>query len=268
MNKTLAAVSMIFVYSFSVFGQSSSAALSGRITDPSGAPVAAAQVRAINADTNARREASTADSGNYTIPLLPVGTYTVEVEARGFKIARRAGVILQIATSQELDFTLNIGDVTEVVNVEASAPLLETESHSTGAVIENRKIVELPLNSRTFYGLAYLVPGVMPPAQNSTLGYRGGFNVAGSSESSNNFTINGIDNNNDSINAPAFRPSVDSIEEFKVQTGTYAAEYGRASGGQVVVTTKSGTNAFHAGAFEFLRNQVLDARNFFTPPNF
>src|SRR5437879_3399991 len=183
MNKKLSCASFLaLLCSLSSFGQSSSAALSGRITDPSGAPVAAAQVRAINTDTNARRETSTAESGNYTIPLLPVGTYVVEVEARGFKVARRAGVILQIATSQELDFTLDIGDVTEVVNVEASAPLLETESHATGAVIENRKIVELPLNSRTFYGLAYLVPGVMPPAQNSTLGYRGGFNVAGSSE--------------------------------------------------------------------------------------
>jgi hypothetical protein len=212
----LGATSVALTFALSALGQSSSAALSGRVIDPSGAPVAGAQVRAINGDTNARRETTTGDSGTYAIPLLPVGTYSVEVEARGFKIARRPGLILQIATSQELDFALDIGEVSEVVNVEATAPLLETESHSTGAVIENRKIVELPLNSRTFYGLAYLVPGVMPPAQNSTLGYRGGFNVAGSSESSNNFTINGIDNNNDSINAPAFRPSVDSIEEFKV----------------------------------------------------
>src|SRR5260370_9057920 len=117
MNKNLlVAISLAVLCSLPSFGQSSSAALSGRITDPSGAPVAAAQVRAINADTNARREASTADSGNYTIPLLPVGTYTVEVEARGFKIARPAAVILQIATTQELDFTLDIGDVTEVLN--------------------------------------------------------------------------------------------------------------------------------------------------------
>ena len=268
MNRILfLAIPMALALACPAFSQSSST-LSGRITDPSGAPVAGARVRATNADTSARRETTTAESGTYTIPLLSVGTYAVEAEARGFKIARRAGIILQIATSQELDFKLDIGDVSEVVNVDATAPLLETESHSTGAVIENRKIVELPLNSRTFYGLAYLVPGVIPPAQNSTLGYRGGFNVAGSSESSNNFTINGIDNNNDSINAPAFRPSVDSIEEFKVQTGTYGAEYGRASGGQVVVTTKSGTNALHASGFEFLRNQVLDARNFFTPPNF
>src|SRR5215472_11834404 len=132
MNKTmLCAAAAALAVALSAFGQSSSAELSGRVTDPSGAPVAGAQVRAINADTNARRETTTGDSGTYTLPLLPVGTYSVEAEARGFKVARRTGVILQIATSQQLDITLDLGDVTEVVNVDAAAPLLETESHST-----------------------------------------------------------------------------------------------------------------------------------------
>ena len=265
-RKLIALVALAGMIGYGVWGQTSSASISGRINDPSGAPIAGARIRATNVETNLTREVTSADSGSYTIPLLPVGAYSIEVEAQGFKAVQRKGIVLQIATNQELNFSLQIGDVSEVVNVEASAPLLETETHSTGTVIENKKIVELPLNSRTFYGLAYLVPGVMPPAQNSTLGYRGGFNVSGSSETSNNFTVNGIDNNNDSINAPSFRPSVDSIEEFKVQTGMYSAEYGRSSGGQVVVTTKSGTNVLHGSAFEFLRNQVLDARNLFTPP--
>jgi hypothetical protein len=125
----------------------------------------------------------------------------------------------------------------------------------------------MPLNSREFYALALLVPGVAPPAQGSLLSFRGGFNVAGASELNNNFTLNGLDNNNQLLSAPAYRPSIDAIQEFKILTGTYSAEYGRNSGGQVIITTKSGTNQFHGNAFEFLRNQVLDARNFFAPPN-
>ncbi len=264
MSKRIIGLFCVLGFASGLWAQTSSSSINGRVTDPSGSAIVGARVRATNVATNVSREALSAESGSYTIPLLQVGDYTVEVEAKGFKALQRKNVVLQTATNQDLDFVLQIGDVSELVNVEASAPLLETEVHALGTVIENKKIVELPLNSREFYSLAYLMPGVMPPAQSSTLGYRGGFNVSGSSETSNNFMINGIDNNNDSINAPSFRPSVDSIQEFKVQTGMYSAEYGRSSGGQVVVTTKSGTNAFHGSAFEFLRNQVLDARNIFT----
>src|SRR5439155_25329318 len=110
-------------------------------------------------------------------------------------------------------------------------------------------------------------PGVAPPAQNSILSFRGGFNVAGASELNNNFTLNGLENNDQLLSAPAFRPSVDAIQEFKILTGVFPAEYGRNSGSQVIVTTKAGGNEFHGSAFEFLRNQVTDAKNFFTPSN-
>src|SRR5262249_14237966 len=112
-----------------------------------------------------------------------------------------------------------------------------------------------------------LVPGVAPPAQGSILSFRGGFNVAGSSELNNNFTLNGLENNDQLLSAPAFRPSVDAIQEFKILTGVFPAEYGRNSGSQVIVTTKAGTNALHGSAFEVLRNQVTDAKNLFTPIN-
>jgi Carboxypeptidase regulatory-like domain/TonB dependent receptor/TonB-dependent Receptor Plug Domain len=255
----------LFLLTSIVYGQNPTASITGQVRDQSGGAVPGARVRVINTATNGTRATLTGSDGSYALPLLPIGIDSVTVEASGFKTDQRKGVELQIDQKAEMNFTLQLGEVNDVVNVESEAPLLQTESHSTGTVIENKKIVELPLNSRTFYSLAYLVPGVMPPATNSTLGYRGGFNVAGSSESSNNFTLDGIDNNNDSINGPGFRPSVDSIQEFKVQTGMYSAEYGRSSGGQVVVTTKSGSNALHGTAYEFLRNQVLDARNFFTP---
>jgi Carboxypeptidase regulatory-like domain/TonB-dependent Receptor Plug Domain len=257
-----------FLWSAGVLpGQNSTASLSGVVHDPSGAAVAGAIIRATNTATNVSRSTKSNDTGSYVLTEIPVGDYRLDVSATGFKIANITGITLQIDQKSTLDVKLEIGQSSEVVNVVESVPMLQTEAHSTGAVIDNQKIVELPLNSRTFYSLAYLVPGVVPPAQNSTLGYRGGFNVAGASEASNNFTLNGLDNNDEAINAPSFRPSVDAIGEFKVLTGLYSAEYGRSSGGQVVVVTKSGTNQFHGTAFEYIRNQVVDARNFFTPAN-
>lgn len=247
------------------YSQNPTASLNGVVRDPSGAPVAGARVTAINQATNFSRASLTIDTGTYTFTEIPVGTYRVDAVAAGFKTANLTGVTLQVDQRSTLDIALEIGQASEVVNVVESAPLLQTDSQSTGAVIDNQKITELPLNSRTFYSLAYLVPGVVPPAQNSTLGYRGGFNVAGASESSNNFLLNGLDNNDEAIDAPSFRPSVDAIAEFKVLTGLYSAEFGRSSGGQVVVVTKSGTNQIHGTAFEFVRNQIFDARNFFTP---
>ena len=127
----------------SLWGQTSNASISGRVTDPSGAPISGARVRATAVATNVSHEAVSAESGSYTIPLLPVGEYSVEVEVAGFKAIQRKGVILQTATNQELDFPMQIGEVSDVVNVESSAPLLETEMHATGTVIENKKIVEV-----------------------------------------------------------------------------------------------------------------------------
>ncbi|MBI3950996.1 MAG: TonB-dependent receptor, partial [Acidobacteria bacterium] len=147
--------------------------------------------------------------------------------------------------------------------VVGEAALTQSETSDLGAVIDERKILDLPLNGREFSQLAILVPGVYVPAQDSRLSDRGGFNVAGSRETENNFLLDGVDNNDQGINNLAYRPSIDSIQEFKVQTSMYSAEFGRGSGGQVNVLTKGGTNEFHGTAFEFLRNDNLDARNFF-----
>jgi len=243
--------------------QTPTATVTGQVRDSSGAAVPGARVVARNIQTNIEREAVTSENGDYTIPLLNVGEYQVSVEKQGFKKAVQTGLVLQVDQKARLDFTLQIGQVSESVEVTAAASLVQTDSASVGTVIDNKRVLELPLNSREFYALALTAPRVLPPAQGSTLSFRGGFNVAGSSEVSNNFTLNGIDNNDTGINGPSFRPSIDAIQEFKMLSGIYSAEYGRNSGGQVVINTKSGTNQFHGTAYEFLRNQALDARNFF-----
>ncbi len=247
--------------------QDTTATIAGQVQDASGGGIPGARVTAHNQQTGLERSVVTGESANYTLPLIPIGTYDVAAEKEGFRKLLQTGVILQLDQHARVDFKLQIGATNDSVQVTAEVPLTQTDSSSIGSVIDNTKVVELPLNGRQFYNLALLVPGVAPPAQGSILSFRGGFNVAGASELNNNFTLNGLDNNNQLLSAPAFRPSIDAIQEFKILTGVFPAEYGRNSGSQVIVTTKSGTNSFHGTAFEFVRNQIFDAANFFTPSN-
>ena len=262
---TLRAICAACFLSFTAPAQGPGASVSGEVRDPSGAIISAAKVTVRNVATNVTRETATDNAGLFVVRSLQPGSYEVVVESPGFKREVRSGVVLQVDQEARINCDLQLGSTTEAVTVEAAAAVTATETASTGQVIENKKVVELPLNSREFYGLALLAPGAYQPAQNSTLGFRGGFNVAGANETNNNFSVNGIDNNDTGINGPSFRPSVDSIQEFKLLTGIFPAEYGRNSGSQVVVVTKSGTNQFHGGLFEFVRNQKLDAKNLFTP---
>ncbi|HEY2016407.1 MAG TPA: TonB-dependent receptor [Bryobacteraceae bacterium] len=247
--------------------QENTATITGQALDASGAAVPGARIVARNVETGIQRATVTADTGDYTIPLLPIGTYEVSADKNGFKRYIQSGLVLQVDQHARVDIQLQIGAASESVMVTAEAPLTQTDTSSVGSVIDNQKVVEMPLNGRQFYSLALLVPGVAPPAQGSILSFRGGFNVAGSSELNNNFTLNGLENNDQLLSAPAFRPSVDAIQEFKILTGVFPAEYGRNAGSQVIVTTRSGGNKFHGSVFEFLRNQVTDAKNYFTPAN-
>ena len=247
--------------------QENTATITGQVLDASGAGIPGAKVVAHNVQTGLERTVTTGDTATFTLPLLPIGTYDVTAEKEGFKRSIQQGVVLQLDERARVDFQLQIGSATESVQVTAEVPLTQTDTSSIGSVIDNQKVVEMPLNGRQFYSLALLVPGVAPPAQGSILSFRGGFNVAGSSELYNNFTLNGLENNDQLLSAPAFRPSIDAIQEFKILTGVFPAEYGRNSGSQVIVTTRAGTNALHGSVFEFLRNEVTDAKNFFTPPN-
>ncbi len=253
-----------FFFSLNLIAQGPTASVTGDVRDPTGAVVAGAKVTALHTATGVSRSTLSDTSGGFVIPALPPGSYEFSAESSGFKRELRSGVVLQVDQQTRLDFQLQLGASSDVVNVEAGAPVTETESASTGEVIDNKKVVELPLNGRQFYSLALLAPGAYQPAENSTVGYRGGFNVAGANETNNNFSVNGIDNNDSGINGPTFLPSIDSIQEFKLLTGIFPAEYGHSSGSQVIIVTKSGTNQLHGSAFEFVRNQLFDAANYFT----
>ena len=243
------------------------ASLSGTVQDSSGAVVPTATVKLTNKAQGTVRTAQTNTAGVYQFTFLTPGTYDIEFSSTGFKTQTRTDLTLAVAQNLRLDVNLEVGNVSENVTVSANTEAVNTESAELGAVVDNTKVVEMPLNGRTFYSLAVLAPNVTPPVQGSGLGYRGGFNVAGQPEANNTFTLNGMDNNYAAKSIPNFRPSIDAIQEFNLLTGVYAAEYGYASGGQVIVTTKSGGNQFHGSAYEFLRNQaVLSARNFFALP--
>jgi hypothetical protein len=265
--KSVKTIMGVAILALALNAQENTATIAGQVTDPSGALMPNVVVTARNVLTGIKRTAISNETANYSIPLLSIGTYEVTAEREGFKTFRQTGVVLQVGEHARVDFSLLVGSASESVQVTAEVPLTQTDTSSVGSVIDNRKVVELPLNGRQFYSLALLVPGVVPPAQGSILSFRGGFNVAGASELNNNFTLNGLVNNDQLLSAPAFRPSVDAIQEFKILTGVFPAEYGRNSGSQVIVTTKTGGNAFHGSAFEFLRNQVFDAKNYFTPGN-
>lgn len=259
----LVALSILSVLGSKCLAQGSSATVTGVISDSSGAVIPKTRVVITNVGTNISHEAETGSAGEYTIPLLTPGEYRIKVDIQGFKAIVQSGITLQVAQTARLDFKLEPGELTQTVEVTGEPPLVQADSSSTGAVIENKQVQELPLNGRQYYSLAYLTPGTSKPVQGSALSFRGGFNVAGSSETSNNYTLDGFDNNDPAINDPTYLPSIDQIQEFKLLTGVYSAEYGTNSGGQLLVTTKSGTNVFHGTAFDYFRNQIFDAKNYF-----
>src|SRR5262249_28162213 len=208
------------------------------------------------------------EGGYYAARLLLAGGSRVAVEHPGFKPVSRAGVQLDVDQRAELDFVLEIGGVSERIEVTAAAPQLNTVEGSQGQVVEKRRGVELPLHGRNYNELALLSAGtVQPPAGARFAGFRSG----GSRDTQDSFLLAGGDNNPVELagaqrRSEMVQPSVDAIQEFKVQTNAFAAEYGRAMGAVVNLTTKSGTNDLHGSAFEFLRNEKLDAKNFFDPP--
>ncbi len=249
-----------------IWSQGFTATLVGRTLDESGAVLPGVTVTVTLLATGRTRTATSDDAGNYAFLLLPPSEYTVGAEKRGFRKEVRKGIVLQVEQRAGIDLTLQVGEMTETIEIEGRSPLIQSETAAVGAVIDRKKIVELPLNGREFQQLAQLLPGTFPPAQGSSLSFRGGFHCAGTRETANYFLLDGIDNNNSAANQYTFRPSIDMIEEFKVQLSTYAAEFGRGAGGQINIITKSGTNTLHGNFFEFLRNSALDARNFFSLP--
>src|SRR5581483_2142857 len=243
--------------------------ITGTVTDATGAAVGGARVTAVNIDTNAARDSMTNDAGVYAFPSLPPGNYMVRVEKPGFKTSTRTDVLLEVQQSARLDFELAVGQVSESIEVSAQAALLSSENATVGTVIENRRIVELPLNGRNYLQLVSLAPNVSFgfPAAGQAGSRQGGVRadqsiaVAGQRASFNHYTLDGVENTDPNFNTFVVLPSVDALQEFKVQTGIYPAEFGRQST-QINVSTKPGGNQYHGTAFYFLRNDKLDAKNY------
>ncbi|MDE3166064.1 MAG: TonB-dependent receptor, partial [Acidobacteriota bacterium] len=237
------------------------------MTDQSGAIVDGAAVTVTNPQTGFTRQVLTNNAGNYVFPALLPGLYDVKVSKQGFAVVSRNGVELQVNQVARLDFQMQVGGVAEQVEVTAGAPLLATENATVGTVIENRRIVELPLNGRNYLQLVALSPNVNASfASAGQAGSRQGgdrssqqLSIAGNRREWNYFTLDGVDNTDVNFNTYIFMPSIDALQEFKVETGIYSAEFGREAG-QVNVSSKPGTNEYHGTVFEFLRNSTLDAR--------
>ena len=249
-----------------VYGQGFTAAVVGIVTDAGMAAVARAAVTVTNNGTGVKRVVLTDTYGQYTVPQIPPGQYTVSVEAKNFKTATSAPTELQVDQQLRLDFALQVGAVNENVTVTSEGEQLQTENATVGTAVTSAQITELPLNGRQFFQLNLLVPGSAPQVQGSNLSGQGGsFEVHGLRETSNYFWIDGVDNTTQAVGEVVINPPEYSIQEFRVMSPTYDAQFGRTAGAQVNIITKSGGNDYHGDLYLFIRNSVFDAKNFFDP---
>jgi hypothetical protein len=262
------ALAVLLISSINSSAQST-ATVQGTITDTKGAVVPSATVVVRNKATSIERTAQTDSDGNYQVAALPVGNYAIEVRATGFKTQVADSVVIGVAQTIVQNFQLDVGALSEQVLVTSDVPVVETTTTSVGTVINQRTVQEIPLNGRHFVDLGLLIPGSVTPPQNGflTAPLRGqgsfGLNTAGAREDTVNFMINGINLNDMVQNQITFQPSINTVQEFKADNSTFSAEYGRNSGAIVNIATRSGANDYHGEFFEFLRNDALDARNFF-----
>ena len=258
----LAVAAMAFVILFPLLAQSPTGNIVGRVQDQSAASIPDAKIVVRNVATQELRQVSSDENGDYTVANLAPGQYGITVEKEGFRRLDERGVTLEVDQTARLDFQLQVGALSEVVEVRASVPLLNTESPMKGDVIVSAEMTDIPLDGRDFADLAYLVPGVGQKAQG---GNGSNFAVNGARTDNSNFVIDGFNNQNPRGGGAQARPPLDSMMEFKMQTTGYSAEYGRLAGGTMNMVLKSGTNRLHGTLFEFLRNDALDARGFFDP---
>src|SRR5437588_2663330 len=250
------------------FGQTFGS-IDGELHDTTGAAVTGVTVSVINTGTNATRTTITNDAGAYSFPSLSPGTYTLRAEKPGFKTVVRNQIDLQVQQAARIDLELQVGQLSESIEVQADAALLVTDNATVGTVIENRRIVELPLNGRNYLQLVSLAPNVSTgfSIQGQASARQGGIraaqtiSVAGQRTNFNHYTLDGVENTDPNFNTFVVLPSIDALQEFKVQTGVYPAEFGRQTT-QINVLTKSGTNQYHGTLFEFFRNDKLDAAQY------
>jgi len=249
--------------------QSTGGRIRGTVTDPSGGAVVGATVTLINEATHATRDVQTGANGEYIFLEVPVGSYEVDLASQGFKKYARKGVPLNLNEAISVDVVLQIGGSTDVVEVTGAPPVIDTTSTQLGAIVNERSATQLPLNQRDVFQLLQLQPGVQSQIGNNLFygsDKPGVVTVNGGRGRSNNYSVNGGDSNDLFANLPAVQPSPDSVEEFRVISNTFDAEYGRNSGSVINVVTKSGTNDLHGSVYEFLRNDVLNAHGFTFQP--
>lgn len=256
---------LVLVPSQQAIAQGVLAEVHGIVTDSQGGAIPNAKVIIVDDSKGWTRVVTTNSAGQYSLPQLEADNITITVDVQGFQKVIRRGIQLQTGQQARVDFSLKLGETSQAVTVTADTSLIQSEDPTIGAVVDQRKIVELPLNGRQFFQLAQLVPNVFPPISGSSLSFRGGFNVAGQAEVDNNYILDGIDNSDEATMQPTVSPSIDGIKEFKLLSGVYTAEYGRYSGGQILITTKSGANKIYGSAYEFYRTAALDAKNYFSP---
>ena len=279
MSRLGISLAVVSICAVALSAQTVSTEILGLVVDPTGAVIPGAEITARRLATGDIRTGKTNETGNYIFPLLDIGEYEVTAAASGFKTEVRRGIILQLNQKARIDFQMSVGDQAEMVEVRGGAPLLLTEDATLGSVVEQKRILELPLNGRNFGQLATLMPGVVYGSSRmgidgqQTIGTRAmpgqivGISANGQRDISQNITLDGVVAVDGFKSAMLFVPSVEAVEEFKIQSAVYTAEYGMNSGAQANVAIKSGTNQLHGTAFEFLRNDALDARGFFLQPD-
>src|SRR5579864_4474462 len=256
---------LVIISAAPAFAQIDRGAIEGKVLDASGSVVPKAMVTVTNKATGVGVTAPVNDSGEYQVLALIPGTYSVKVSADGFESVLHDDIELHVQDRLSVDFTLKVGSVKQEVVVTAGEPLLQTQTADVGSVVDEQRVNDLPLNGRRYADLALLEPGVDKfYAANNPAPDR--FSVNGNLELQNNFLLNGIDNNSWSENLQEFsvqvvQPPPDAIEEFRVQTRTYSAEFGNSAGAVINATIKSGTNGYHGNLFEYLRNAKLDANS-------
>ncbi len=260
----LSILPLVLILAASLPAQTPTGSISGTVSDSTGAQVSGVAVRVINNSTHETHLATTGPSGGYIFPIVPVGEYSLEAESPGFKLEKRTGISLDVNQNARVDFVLQVGSQKEVVEVKADSPLVDTMDVQIGETVDQQRIENLPLNGRNVYDLI----GLMPGAVNITTAVVGSndsnqMSVNGNNIRSNNFYLDGGENTSQYRNGGNMSPNPDAIAEFHLITSNFDAEYGRQPGSVLNVVTRSGSNAFHGSAFEFLRNDSVNARNFF-----
>jgi hypothetical protein len=251
-------------------GQITTGGIVGRVLDATNAPVPAASVSVTDVGTQAVRNTTTNETGEYVFTFLPLGSYTLKAEAKGFQIVVRSNIQVLVNETERVDVTLQPSTIQEVIEVAGAPPPLQTETSEVGNVVPHQTVVDLPLNGRNFIQLIALQPGSSSMAKTPgggisylTIVFGGNYVVHGAPADGTNYLLDGIDMRDAVDSRVGFEMTVDAIQEFKFQAMNYSAAFGRGSGGQINIASRSGTNQFHGAAWEYLRNDVMDARNFF-----